>query len=285
MANATIIDVRNPKDLTATYDQIEIRGSADSAMASPTTLTSNLAIDTTKASDLSTGYTSYTDATGYAYYQFRYKASGSGAVSAWSDIYAANTTVMHSRFRRKMRDTNAQNYFFTNDDISSFLQNSIYKLFPHTYNEVIDESLSPAASTFKYSFPSGIQRVNDIEYIDSQGNVAGKPNGWSIRAKQIIFDFPPLTGYTFRLYADKMFQKLAEIPEFLDDLILDLMRLQAYEDMEADRTKYYRYTTVTQPEGGNIPSISRVIDRLSISTERRLNSLRRVRRASDIRLV
>jgi len=282
---AEIIDVRNPKDLVATYDQIEIRGSADSAMGSPTTLTSSTSIDTSQATDLSTGYTSYLDATGYAYYQFRYKNSSSGAVSAWSDIYAANTTVMHTRFRRKMRDINSENYFFTNDDITSFLQNSIYKLYPHTYNEVIDETLTPGATTYKYAFPNGIQRINDIYYVDSQGNVVGKPNGWSIRAKQIIFDFPPSTGYTFRIYADKMFQKLAEVPEFLDDLILDLMRLQAYEDMEADRSKYYRYTTVTQPDGGNIPSISRVIERLSATTKDRLNALRRVRRPSDIRLV
>lgn len=282
---AEIIDIRNPKDLVATYNQIEIRGSAASDMSAPTTLTSSTAIDTSQASDLSTGYTSYLDATGYAYYQFRYKNSGSGAVSAWSDIYAAGTTVMHVRFRRKMRDTNAQNYFFTDADISAYLQNSIYKLWPHTYNEVIDESLATSATTYKYAFPQGIQRVNDIEYIDSQGNVSGHPNGWSIRAKQLIFDFPPISGYTFRLYADKQFQKLAEVPEVLDDLILDLMRLQAYEDMEADRSTYYRYTTVIAPEGGNLPSISKIIERLSISNRIRLNSLRRVRRASDIRMV
>lgn len=282
---AKILDIRNPKDLTTTYNQIEIRGSANSDMSSPTTLTSSLTIDTSTASDLSTGYTSYTDGTGYAYYQFRYKQSSSSAVSDWSDIFAADTTIMHTRFRRKMRDTNAQNYFFTNDDITSFLQNAIYKLYPHTYNEVIDETLIPAANTFKYTFPLGIQRVNDLEYIDSQGNAAGKPNGWSIRAKQIIFDRAPTTGYSFRIYADKMFQKLAEVPEFLDDLILDLMRLQAYEDLEADRSKYYKYTTLVQPEGGNVPSIGRIIERLTATTKDRLQALRRTRRAADIRLV
>jgi hypothetical protein len=282
---AKILDIRNPRDLTTTYDQIEIRGSANSDMSSPTTLTSSLSINTATASDLSTGYTTYLDGTGYAYYQFRYKHSVSGATSDWSEIFAVDTTVMHTRFRRKMRDTNSQNYFFSNEDITNYLTGAITRLYPHTYNEVIDETLIPTANTYKYTFPIGIQRVNDLEYIDAQGNVAGRPNGWSIRAKQIIFDAPPSTGYIFRIYADKMFQKLAEIPEFLDDLILDLMRLQAYEDLEANRSQYYKYTTLVQPEGGNVPSIGRIIERLVTTTKERLQALRRTRRAADIRLV
>lgn len=278
------LDIRNPRDGIATYDQIEIKGSANSDMSSSSTVTSSLSIDTSKATDLSTGYTQITDGTGYAYYQFRYKNSISGATSNWSPIFAADTSILHARFRRKMKDTNSQKYFFSDADISDFLQNAIYKLFPHTYNECIDETLTPATNTFKYSFPTGIARVNDIEYIDAQGNVAGKPTGWSIRAKQIIFDRVPQTGYTFRLYADKMFQKLAEVPEYLDDLILDLMRLQAYENFEADRTSYYQYTTTVNPDGGNVPSIARIIERLTATTDKRLNALRRVRRAANIKL-
>lgn len=283
---ANIIDIRNPKDLTNTYNQIEIQRGSQSDGSDMANITTSLVIDTATANDLSTGYTSYTDSTGATthYYRWRYKASGSGATSTYSDIFQAGTTVMHTRFRRKMRDTNSANYYFTNEDLDNYLTGAIGRLFPHTYNEVIDESLTTLADTEKYNFPVGINRVNDLELIDTSGQVYSRPRNWKVRARQIIFDNTPPTSYTMRLYADKMFQKLAEIPEFLDDLILDFMRLQAYEDFEADRSKYHRYTTVVNPEGGNMPSIGRTIERLELTTQRRMNALRRVRRPAEIKL-
>lgn len=280
-----VLDIRNPDDVTNTYNQIEIQGSANSDMSSPTTLTSTLSIDSATANDLSVGYTSYVDTTGYAYYRFRYKASGSGAVSEWSDIFAVDTTVMHTRFRRRFRDTNSANYFFTNDDITTYLGNSIKKLWPNTWNETIDETLTSSSSTRKYNFPVGVNRVNDIEFVDSSGDVQIFPRRWKIRARQIIFDSAPPDGYTMRLYCDKMFLKLAECPPHLDDLILDLMTFEAYQTFHANRSSYYKYTTVTNPEGGNLPSITEMIKTLAISTKDRLNSIRRVRRPGTIKLV
>ena len=253
-------------------------------MSSPTTLTSTLGIDETSANDLGAGYTSYLDSTGYAYYRFRYKNSSSGAVSSWSDIFAADTTIMHTRFRRRMRDTNSANYFFTTDDVTTMLQNSINKLYPYSYNEVIDETLTSDSSTEKYTIPLGIFRVNEIELIDSSGNVVARPSNYKKRGRQIIFDSAPSDGYKIRLYGDKQFQKFAECPALFDDLILDLMNLEALQTFEMDRSRYYKYTTVTNPEGGNLPSLSRVIERLHIATDQRLQKLKRTRRATDIKL-
>lgn len=280
-----LVEVRNPQDLTNTYDTIEIQGGAAADGSGMANLTTALAIDTTTANDLTTGFSTYTDTADSAYYRFRYKNALSGVLSSYSDVFAANTTVMHARFRRRMRDTNSNNYYFTNDDITMLLGNAIKKLFPHTYNEVIDESLATSNTTRKYSFPVGVNRINDIEFLDSQGDVQQLPRNYKLRARQIIFDSPPPSGYTMRLYCDKMFKKLAEIPDFLDDLILDLMVLEAYEHFEAERQQFYKYTTVTNPEGGNLPSVARVIERLETTTVRRLNALRRVRRAGIIKLV
>lgn len=282
---AELLDIKNPNDLESTYDQIEIQGSANSDMSSPTTITSSLAIDETTANDLGSGYTSYLDSTGYAYYRFRYKNSSSGATSSWSDIFAADTTVMHTRFRNRMRDTNSANYFFSNSEITDFLQGAVNKLYPSSYNEVIDETLTTLASTEKYPIPLGIFRVNEIELLDSSGIVVARPSGYKKRGRQIIFDSTPPTGYTIRLYGDKQFQKFAETPILFDDLILDLMQLEAMQTFEMDRSKYYRYTTVTNPEGGNLPSLSRAIERLEITSNNRLNKLKRVRRATDMKLI
>lgn len=283
---ANLLDIRNPNDLTATYDQIEIKYDTDSTMATESVL-ATVSISTTYASDLSTGFTSYNHTSGDSthYYRFRYKISASSSYSNYSDIFQANTTIMHSRFRRRTRDTNSANYYFTNDDITNFLANAVRKLFPHTYNEVIDETLSTDGTTEKFSFPTGVNRITDVEFIDSSGNVVSAPSTWRLRARQIIFDTAPSSGYTIRLYCEKMFQKLSEVPEFFDDLILDLMILEAWQTFEFDRSKYARYTTMVNPEGGNIPSIRSVIERTQLSTEKRLNSLRRTRRATNIKLI
>lgn len=281
---ANILNIRNPKDLTSTYSHIEIYSDDNASMSSPTLL-DTVAINTATASDLSTGYTSYTDENGddSTYYKFRYKVGS--AYSSYSEIFQAGTSIMHTRFRKKMKDTNSANYYFSNEEIDEFLTGAISRLFPHTYNEVIDESLTSAADTEKYSFPVGINRVTDLEFLNSDGSVAFKAPGYNIRARQIIFDDTPPSGYTIRIYGDKMFKAFEEIPEFLDDLILDLMRMQAYETFEADRSKYYKYTTAVNPEGGNLPSIASIIERLELTTQRRLNALRRIRRASEIKLI
>ena len=285
-AQTNLVEIRNPQDLTNVYNQIEIQRGTLADGSNMADISTNTTIDTTTANDLSTGFTSYTDSGGdtASYYRFRYKASSSGAVSSYSDIFQQGTTVMHSRFRRKMRDDNSANYFFTNADIDNMLGNSIKKLYPHTYNEVIDETLTTDGTTKKFSFPVGVNRVNDIEFLNSSGEVTNLPRNWKLRARQIIFDYAPSSGYTFRIYCDKMFKKLAEVPDFFDDLVLDLMRLEAYETMEADRNRYYRYNAVANPERGNVPSIKAIIERLEVTTKNRLNSLRRVRRASDIKL-
>lgn len=284
---AVILDIRNPLDLEETYDQIEIERDTDSTGATMANI-ATVSIDETTANDLSTGFTTYLDANGTVdthYYRYRFKNSTSGAVSSYSDIYLAGTTVMHTKFRNRMRDTNSSNYFFSNSEITDFLQNAINKLYPWSYNEVIDETLTTAASTEKYTIPLGIFRVNEVELIDSSGIVVSKPTGYKKRGRQLIFDSTPPTGYTIRLYGDKQFQDLGEVPGLFDDLIIDLMQLEAMQTFEMDRSKYYRYTTVTNPEGGNLPSLSRAIERIEITTNSRLNKLKRVRRAADMKLI
>ncbi len=279
------LDIRNPSDLNQTFNVISIERGVLADGSDMASLTDSYPIDTTTASDLSTGFTEYLDTSGNedSYYRFRYKNSLTNTYSEYSDIYRSGQTIMHTRFRRRMRDTSSANYFFQDSDVTNMLDNAIRKLFPHTYNEVIDESLSTSSSVRKYSFPIGVNRVNDIEYIDNSGDVAGYPTGYKIRARQIVFDSPPPSGYTMRLYCDKMFKKLSEVPDFLDDIILDLMCLEAYETFEADRHRYYKYTTVANPEGGNLPSLRSVIERLQITTKDRLNALRRVRRPGRIK--
>lgn len=279
---ALVVEARNPDDGTTTYDQVEFHRAT--ASGGTFTLQSTVTIDTTTITDLSPGYTAWTDSSGTTslYYKARWKASSSGAVSSLSDEFQGGTTILDTRFRRMMRDTNSANYFFTNDDVANFRKDAIFSLWPGSWHEAIDESLTSSDTTEKYNIPAGVTRINKMQLIDSDGRIIATPKDYELVGRQIIFGVGLSNGYTIRLWVEKMFLKAAEVPETFDSYLLDFMMLQAYRVFEADRSKYFRYNTVAKPEGGNLPSIFNTIKRLEESTNRRLNALRRTRKPSEI---
>ena len=285
---AVKLDLRNPDDLTSTYDQIEIQRATSNSAAAMADLITNVTISSTYASDLSTGYTSYTDADGVEgthYYRFRFKNSTSSAVSSYSDIFAAGGSVFHSRFRRRMRDTNSNNYFFTDDDIETFVIEAVEELYPITWVETYtDTMITPDSTTEAFAFSTGVTRINDIELINSSGDNQGAVKGWKIRGRYVVFDTAPSSGDTIRCWVEKKFVKVAEVPEQWDGYIMHKLMLKAYETLEADRSRYYKYTSVVKPEGGNLPSLDKVITRLEAQIQRQERLLRRVRKPAEINL-
>lgn len=278
-----LLELRNPADLIETYASIEIsRASSEGGSYS---VVSTPDIDTDTASDLSTGYTQYNDTAGGTtdWYKFRYKTSG-GAYGPYSDEFQAGTSTIEARFRREIRDTNSADYFFSADDVANFKRDAIFSLWPLTWFEDIDETLSTDGTTEKFGFPSGVTRVNDIELIDSNGSAVASVKGWKQRSRQVIFSVAPASGYTLRLYVDKMFRKLAEVPEVYDEYILDYMKLKAYKVLQSDRMKYYKYNAVVKAEGGNLPSIALAIRDKKLELKDRLNELRRTRKPADINM-
>lgn len=279
-----IIDGRNPSDGIATFDQMEFYSA--SSLGGSYSLLATVNIDTTTITDLSPGFTSYTHTAGDSskFYKIRWKNSSSGAVSSYSNEFQGETTVLDARFRIRMRDTNANNYFFSNDDIAQFRQDAIYSLYPSTWHETTDESLTTSETTEIYTIPSGVTRLNKIDLIDADGLTVARIKDYEVQSNKIIFHTGPQNGYTMRLWVEKMFMKSAEVPELFDAYLLDYMALQAYKELEADRARAYKYVTVAKPDQGGLNSIRDIIIRLETSTEKRLNRLRRVRKPSDMGL-
>ena len=286
---ATIIDCRNPQNLVTTYDSIHIQSATDAVFTTPTDVVLAQAIDQTTASDLSTGYTSYTDTNGTigtTYYRFRYKNSSSGVVSSYSEIFLAGGSVLQTRFRRMMKDTNSNNYFYSTDDLDFFEVQSVQRLYPTTWFETYtDVGFVPDNTTEIFNFPTGVTRITGVDFLDSSGNNLGRLVNWNVRGRILIFDTAPRTGITLRVWTEKMFLKMAEVPEIWDSHLLNIMMLQAYQMLEGNRTLYYKYNSVVSSEGGNLPSIGSIITRLEAQIQRREAQLRRSRKPGFIKLV
>lgn len=286
---AVVLEIRNPQDLTSTYDQIEIQRATSNSAGAMADIKTDLAIGTGTASDLSTGYSSYTDSNGTVgthYYRFRYKNSSSGIVSSYSDIFLSGGSVLQTRFRRMMRDTNSNNYFFSADDCDFFEIQAVQRLWPITWFEVYDDgSFVPDGNTEIFNFPTGVTRISGVDFLDTNGNNLGRLVNWNVRGRMLIFDTAPDSGIVLRVWVEKMFIKLAEVPEIWDGHILNIMMLQAYQMMEANRSNYYKYASIVKGEGGNLPSLNAVITRLEAQIQRRENQLRRTRKPGFIKLV
>lgn len=277
-----IIDVRNPPDLTDTYASIELHSASEKG-GTYSIVGSAETIDTAYVTDLSAGYTSITDSSGDndTWYKYRYKTSG-GSYSPWSHEFKGDSSFMQARFRANMKDDEEEDYFFSETELREWEKDAINSLWPDTWIEVIDETLSTDGSTEKFNFPIGITRVDDIELINSNNEVAGRPHGWKQRGRQFIFDYAPANGYTFRLYADKRFTKLAEIPSIYDDIILKQMMLSAYRNLEAHKTRYYKYNSIVKEAGGSLPALRLIIRELETFIRRRMLEIKRVRKPASI---
>lgn len=279
---AILIELRNPPDLDATFDQLEIERATELGGSYANVTTEDISV--TNETDISPGYTSYDDSAGDAdkYYRARFTHSVSGIDSPYTEEFRGGFDVLDALFRRRMRDTNSNKYFFTDNDVQQLRINAIGSLWPAVWIETYDESLTTDGTTMKFTFPSGVFRVNNVEFLDSSGNLAATPGGWSVRGKEIIFRSAPSNGYTLRLLVEKKMTKFAECPQEYDGYLLDFMRLEAFKEFEADRSQFYKYNSVVKAEGGNLPSIRLTINQLQESTKNRLESLRRVRRAAEI---
>lgn len=276
--------LRNPSDGVISYDQIKVYRS--DSINGIYALIATVNIDQTTIADNSPGYTLYIDSTGASthWYKVSYYNSSSTTESDQSDSFQGDTTELDAKIRRRMKDTNVNKYFFTNDDIAQARDIAIKSLYPATWIDTTYDVIITAANKNLISLPSYIARMDDIRVYTADGKFSGGYNSFYKVGNKIypLNEFP--VGSTFRFIITKPYKVPAEIPEELDNYLLDVAQIDLLKGMEMDRSRYYSYTTSIRPEGGNLPSLSRMIDRLEISASRKLNSYRRVRECSDINL-
>ncbi|MCL4482637.1 MAG: hypothetical protein M1445_08500 [Bacteroidetes bacterium] len=281
-----ILQIRNPDDEVTSYNQIRIYRS--SSQTGVFTLLTTVAIDITTRTDQTQGYTQYTDSAGdtNSWYKVSYYNSSSAAETDKSDAFQGGTSDLDAKIRRRMKDTNVNKYFFSNEEIADARDMAIQSLWPATWIDTTYEVTITDSNKKTITVPYSVFRVDKIKVYDTNGNLSSENYNAYYKVGNKIYaigDFP--TNYVFRFIISKPYTLAAECPFTFENYLVMAAELELLRVMETDRSRYYRYTSSIKPEGGNLPSLSRIIDKLEISMARRRNELRRFREANDINLV
>lgn len=281
-----ILYLRNPDDGVSTYDQVKVYRS--SSQNGTYALLNTMSIDQTTIADGVPGYTQVTDADGTVdnWYKFLYYNSVSTLTSNYSESFQGGTTELDAKIRRRMKDTNVNKYYFDNDEIGDARDLAIQSLYPHTWIDTTHDVVISDSNKTGITLPQYIARVDTIKIYDSESNLIGNNYLGFYKVGNKLYpqtEFP--TGYTFRIIYTKAYTQPAECPEHFTPYLLDIAQIELLKVMETGRMRYYKYTSSVRPEGGNIPSLNRIIERLEKSAARKLNSIRRVRETTEINLV
>jgi hypothetical protein len=276
--------LRNPDDGIVSYNQIRVYRS-DSKTGTYVLITT-VDVDQTTITDNSPGYSVYKDPTGTSsnWYKVSYYNSSSSTESDTSDAFQGETTELDAKIRRRVKDENENKYFFDNDEIAQARDIAIKSLYPATWIDTEYDVVITDLNKKLISLPSYVARVDEILVYDATANFIGSYNAFYQVGNKIrpLNEFP--VGFTFRFTIVKPYKVPAEVPEELDNYLLDVAQIELLKSMEMDRARYYKYTTSIRPEGGNMPSLGRIIDRLEVNANRKLNPYRRVRSSSEINL-
>lgn len=277
--------VRNPNDGIDSYDKIRLYKS--SGKGGTYTLLSTTSIDTTTATDSYNGYTKIIDSVGTTanWYKWTYYNSVTLVESNYSEEMNAEMTEFDMKLRRRLKDDNNNNYFFDDNEIADARDTAIKTLYPATWIDTTYDVVITDLNKKIITLPSYIARPDRIKVFNSSGDYCGDYLAFFKVGNKMysLGEFP--VGYTFRIIITKPYKMVYETPDEFEPYLLDMGELELLKIMETDRTRYYKYTTTIRPEGGNLPSLTRIIERLEVTAKSRKNEIRRVREVTEINLV
>lgn len=263
------LNVRNPDDATASYDKIRIYSS--SSQTGTFTLLATVTIDLTGRTEFSTGFTSYTDSSGTTstWYEFSYYNSSTLVESTLSIAIQGGTAYLDTRIRMELQDNDstAPNYpFWTNDTIAAARQDAVNSLYPHFFKEWVDKTLTTTQGNWEYTLPATLFDVSKVEIWDQSASPYtlitviddfDVVNG--VIRLHLTSDVNLDSGYQMYIYCNKRITDSADVPEYMDELLMNKAVAVLLKQLLWDRLKYARYTTLIRPEGGNAPSIMQMI--------------------------
>lgn len=280
-----ILRIRNPIDGVDSFDKIKIYSST--SKGGTYALLATVDISLSNAALGYAGYTSYQDNAGSenTWYKFTYFNSGTSSETSKSEAFHGGNDQLDTMIRIRVKDTNENKYNFTDDEISQAKALAIESLYPATWIDTSYDITITDLNKKEIVLPVYISRPDKLLVYDANGDYMGEytryyRTGRSIRS----FDEFPV-GDTIKIVYTKRYQYHAECPEYLDSYLLDIAEIELMKVLELDRSRYYQYTSSVRPEGGNMPSLGKIIERLEVTANRKINPYRRVREVGEINLV
>lgn len=248
----------NPKDGSTSFDKIRFYEANDNTGAAAS-LVATVSIDSTTVTPLNPGYTTYVHNTGSLtkYYASTYYNSTTLNESSYSTWVLGGTDRWDTMFMSEMQDTSST--VWTATDRASFKKKALEALYPDFFRNVIDTSISAVNSspniTYTYTVPFGIFSISEVGYgnlnttsIVSRSFKVVKREYWKFEKNVLHFDpLPPFSnGDTIRLVAQKKYIEIGEVPEYLDPLVMEHMRMSAYIKMADDFPRFLTWSKLQQ---------------------------------------
>jgi len=247
--------VPNPNDGTTSFDKIRFYEATDSS-GTGATLLSTEAIDTSTRYQIDPGTTSYTYTSGSTskYYAGKYYNSSTADISDYTTWVLGGKDRWDTMFENEMSDTS--NAVWAAATVARFKVWALEALFPDLYRQVIDTSLTldnDATPTYTYSVPFGIFNIAEVGVGDVQNSTSTfqklHPDNWAFENGLLhIFDLGSLTDTaTIRLIAHKKYLEVGDVPEQLDRVVMNHLKMNAYLFLAED---FPRFKTWSQLQEG-----------------------------------
>lgn len=251
----------NPEDSTLAtgYDQIEFGTASDSAGTAAAGISGIVSVDTTTRGLLTLGYTTkiITNGSATTYYSYRYKNSGTAAVTDWHDWVKGGQDRWDDLFMKDLNDT--AEAVWTATDKEQIKMAALESLFPDFFMTVNDTSLtvvnSSTTQTYIYTVPYGIfsisevavGNINQTSLVDRTFTIV-RPDYWKFENNQLRFDsLAGLTdGYPLRITGNKKYMSIGEVPFRLDQLVKLHMRMGAYLKLADDFPRFLKWGQLQQ---------------------------------------
>lgn len=251
----------NPTDGTTTFDQIRFYQANDSSGTGAAVVhTSD--IDTTTVTPLNPGFTSYIYSSGDTtkYYASTFYNSTSTIETDKSDWVLGGQDRWDTMFMNELQDTTSAVWSAT--DREYFKKKALEALYPEFFRNVIDTSLtvvndpSSNTATYIYTVPFGIFSLSEVGYgnLNTTSSTVTrdfkvlKRDYWKFEKNNLHLQ--SLSGMdngdTIRLIAQKKYLEVGEVPEYLDPLAMEHMRMSAYIKLADDYPRFLTWAKLQQ---------------------------------------
>jgi hypothetical protein len=248
----------NPIDGITTFDKVRFYEATDSA-GTGATLIATEDIDTDTIDMIGPGFTDYVYTAGSTskYYASAWYNSSNGALSAYSTWVLGGLDRWDTMFMAELKDTSSAVWDAT--DRGYFKSKALEALYPDFFRNVVDTSLTivnnSTLQTYVYTVPYGIFYIAEVG-VGNLNKTASltrtfekvKADYWTFEKNQLHFSsLSGLTdGETIRLIASKKYLEVGEVPDRLNPLVMEHMRMSAYLQMADDFPRFKTWGKLQQ---------------------------------------